>query len=206
MDPAFRQIALMVLFFSLIQKALEAQVCTTYAELSGAGSTVLDQGSGPEQEDGAENNKKGRIKRYGTRCLAFAGAPDSKQRLLLWLAVGGPIMTIHYRFFHRYTWYSHSGEQSPVLEFCHGSPDHRNPVVPTLSALANMLFDPNGAGKAWLGPLYAKYGAPIFWPSAVLAEFQTSVVLAFSRLWRCLVHGFKQMPWLLGPLFDIRQP
>ena len=93
-----------------------------------------------------------------------------------------------------------------MLELCHGSPDHRNPAVPTLSALANMLFDPSGAGKALLGPLHAKYGAPIFWPSAVLVECQTSVALAFSRLWRCLAHGFKLMPWLLGPLFDNRQP
>ena len=93
-----------------------------------------------------------------------------------------------------------------MLEFCHGSPDHRNLAVPTLSALANMMFDPNGAGKALLGPLHAKYGVPVFWPYAVLAEFQTSVVLAFSRLWRCLVHGLRLMPWLLGPLFDIRQP
>ena len=153
-----------------------------------------------------KKTKNGRILRCGKHCVAFVGAPDSKQRLPLWLAVGGPIMTMHYRFLHRYTWYSHSEEQSPVMEFCHGSPDHRNPAVPTLSALANMLFDPSGAGKALLGPLHAKYGAPIFWTSAVLAEFQTSVVLAFSRLWRCLVHGFKLMPWLLGPLFDIRQP
>ena len=93
-----------------------------------------------------------------------------------------------------------------MLEFCPGSPDHRNPAIPALSTLAHMLFDPNGAGKASLGPLHAKYGAPIFWPPELLAEFQTSVVLAFSRLWRCLVHGFTRMPWLLGPLFDTWQP
>ena len=69
-----------------------------------------------------------------------------------------------------------------------------------------MLFDPNGAGKVSLGPLYAKYGAPMFWPPTVLSEFQKSVVLAFCKLWRCLVHGFKQLPWLLAPLFDVGQP
>ena len=45
----------------------------------------------------------------------------------------------------------------------------------------------------------------MFWPSAALVEFQTSVALAFSRVVRCLVHGCKLMPWLSGPLFDIRQ-
>ena len=93
-----------------------------------------------------------------------------------------------------------------MLEFCPGSPEHRNPVAPALTSLANMLFEPNGAGKVSLGPLHAKHGAPIFWPPTVLMEFQMSVVLAFSKLWRCLVHGFRQLPWSLGPLFDAAQP
>ena len=204
LDPAFRQVALVVQFFSLVQSALEAKVGMTYADVLHAAATVMDQDSDSENEDGG-HKYKGRLQKYGKRSLLFVGDPDSKQHLLLWLAVGEPIMVIHYRFFHRYTWYSHSLDKCPVLEFCPGSPEHRNPVAPALASLANMLFEPNGAGKVSLGPLRARYGAPILWPEAVLSEFQVSVVLAFSKLWRCLVHGFRQLPWSLGPLFDIAQ-
>ena len=69
-----------------------------YAEVMGSAGTVWDQDSDSENEDENEQ-KKWPFQRYGKRCLLFVGDPDAKQRLLLWLAVGEPIMVIHYRFF-----------------------------------------------------------------------------------------------------------
>ena len=171
LDPAFRQVALLVHFFSLVQSALEAKVRMAYAEVLSAAATVWDQDSDSENEDEHEQ-KQGRLQRSGKRCLLFVGDPDAKERLLLWLAVGEPIMVIHYRFFHRYTWYSHSVDQCPVLEFCPGSPEHRNPVAPALTSLANMMFDPNGAGLELLGPLHARYGTTSLGPGQSSRNFK----------------------------------
>ena len=64
-----------------------------------------------------------------------------------------------------------------MLELCHGSPDPCNPAVPTLSALANVLFDPNGARKAWLGPFCMPSTARRF-----SGPQQSSLI--FKPLWR----------------------
>ena len=83
--------------FSLVQSALEAKVGMAYTGVLSAAATALGQDSDSENEDEQEQ-KTGRIQRYASRCLLFVGDPDAKQRLLLWLAVGEPIMVIHYRF------------------------------------------------------------------------------------------------------------
>ena len=109
------------------------------------------------------------MKRFGKRCLAFIGAPDTKFHSLVWKGVGSTVMAIRYIFKHC-TWYSHSKQDVDrlgVLEFCPGAEGlfSENPATLALNDLSFMLFEPNGP-RGWkgLGPLFGMVGACIHWP------------------------------------------
>ena len=115
--------------------------------------------------------------RFGKRCLAFIGAPDTKTHMLVWCVVGGVVMKIHYKFFKHCTWHSHSKddrERLTIMDFCPGPGGSvaNNPVSTALSELATMLFEPNSAqGKILLQPLYDMFGASIQWSEQLVRMF-----------------------------------
>ena len=110
--------------------ALEQKVKMTYEDLAALGQEGLRAhlanplGGDVDQAQENQESYKGAMKRYGKRCLAFIGAPDTKFHLLVWKGVGSTVMAIHYRFFKHCTWYSLSKEDVDrlgVLEFCPGA-------------------------------------------------------------------------------------
>ena len=110
--------------------ALEQKVKMTYEDLAALGQEGLRAhlanplGGDVDQAQENQESYKGAMKRYGKRCLAFIGAPDTKFHLLVWKGVGSTVMAIRYRFFKHCTWYSHSKEDVDrlgILEFCLGA-------------------------------------------------------------------------------------
>ncbi len=110
---------------------------------------------GDDQAQENQESYKGSMKRYGKRCLAFIGAPDSKFHLLVWKAVGSVVMGIHYRIVMHCTWYSHSKhdvDRLGVLECCLGVQGGGAELLATmvLNDLILMLFETNGfRGKSF---------------------------------------------------------
>ena len=96
LDPAFRQVALVLHFFSLVQLAIEVKVRMKYAEVAHAAAQA--GGDSGSEYGSEEEGSKGRMTKYGKRALLFVGDPEARNNLLLWLAVGGPIRVMHYRF------------------------------------------------------------------------------------------------------------
>ena len=126
--------------------------------------------------------------RFGKRCLAFIGAPEMKMYTLVWNALGGMLMRVHFRFFKYCTFYSHSKEEKhiSVLDFCPGlSGFSKNPAVLCLSDIATVLFEPNSnRGKELLRPLIEMFGATIQWPEQLVRVVQKSHILALCKIWR----------------------
>ena len=118
------------LFFALVKQALELKSKVTYEDLSALGQEGLAQAlARPQQDDLGpgkaqefQENYKGAMMRFGKRCLAFIGAPEMKMYTLVWNALGGMLMRVHFRFFKYCTFYSHSKEEKhiSVLDFCPG--------------------------------------------------------------------------------------
>ena len=102
----------MVSFFSLVRDALEHKAGTTYGAV--IASSEIQQEDEPQDAEDATFRKQGDGLRYGKKCLAFLGAPDTFWRMLLWSAVGQIIMIVHYRLFKHVTWYSHRRSATPV--------------------------------------------------------------------------------------------
>ena len=105
-DPAFCSSALLVFFFRLVVSALELKVGATYEAVTALSQDLHGGGDGGGEGDGYESYK-GRVMRYSKRCLAFLGDAGVRAAFLVWLAVGGTIMGIHYRLFKKATWHSH---------------------------------------------------------------------------------------------------
>ena len=113
MDPAFGQATLQACFFRLVPAALEHEVGAAFEDLTAVDLAALGQehGLGPGGDDQAQANQeyyKGQAKRYGKRCLAFLGDPETSMLLLVWLVVGAIPLHIHYRLFKHATWFSHA--------------------------------------------------------------------------------------------------
>ena len=113
-------------------------------------------------------------------------------------------MPLRYKLFKRGMFFSHANagqERFACFEFCGGP--NKSPAAKILSALCDMILDPETTGRDHLLVLHLKYGSSVAgWPLALTASLHVSLVLAFCRLWRLLVHFFDQYPWLLAPAFD----
>ena len=116
--------------------------------------------------------------------------------LLIWSAVGAAIMNIHYRLFKHVSWYSEMCEEGyTAFNVCPGCKPERNPAILALTAIANIVFDPNGFAKSFLGPIYFFFGATVQGQPRVLASFQRELARACCKLWRssfirsCGTHG-----------------
>ena len=113
-------------------------------------------------------------------------------------------MPLHYKLFKRGMFFSHAEagqERFACFEFCGGP--NKNPAAKILSALSDMILDPETTGRGNLLALHSKYGSSVAgWPLALTTSLHGSLVLAFCGLWRLLVHFFDQYPWLLAPAFD----
>ena len=208
MDAACSQATLMVMFFSLVKNSLEHKVKTTYEDLAALGQDELAHVLGGE--DQAQENQetyKGAMMRFGKRCLAFVGAPDTKIHLLIWMVVGQVVMAIHYRFFKHCSWHSHSKEDTErvtIMDFCPASDRKfgKSPASQALNDLATMLFEPNSPrGQELLNPMITMFGPTILWPEQVVRVFQKSCILAYCKIWRQLRHRFLCYPWLASCIF-----
>ena len=83
------------------------------------------------------------------------------------------------------------------------TPDDLNIPARVLSELAKMVFDPDGAGASFVRPLLAYFRLPsAHWPQDVLGLYQQSVIIAFCKLWRSLVHASQVYPWAIVPAFN----
>ena len=214
MDPAFCQATLMVFFFSLIKRSLERKVRTTYEDLAALGQDQLaavlaaPQPSGEDQAQENQETYKGAMMRFGKRCLAFVGAPDSKLHLLVWMVVGHVVLEIHYRLFKHCTWYSHAKkgiDRLTIMDFCPGADGkfNRNPAAMALNDLSIMLFRPNSdKGSDLLKPLRAVFGASVHWPEQLVRVFQKSCIQAYCKIWRQLRHRFLCYPWIASCIFN----
>ena len=206
LDPAFQQTTLVVCFFSLIKQALESKAGLTYQAVE------AQCGPGPvgdeylEAEDAREGFKQQTL-RYSKRSLLFVGDRETQISLLIWSAVGAAIMNIHYRLFKHVSWYSEKDEEGyTAFNVCPGCNPKHNPAMPALTAIAKMIFDPNGLGMSFLGPIYFFFGATVHWPEHVLASLQRELVVAFCKLWRYLFHTFMRNPWSLAKVFNTEVP
>lgn len=210
MDPAMCQAALVTCFFQLVQQSLEAKLGISYGELVALGPEDPDPDPDPDKDQAQADQEswKGALKRYGKRCLAFVGAEDSRMLNLVWIVVGGPLMVLHYRFFKHCSWYSHADggddERCGAIDFCPGPACEikENPASKALTGLAIMLFDPNGQGKTLVQPLLSMFGGTVHWPMQVLRVYQKSLLTAFGKVWRQLVHRFLCYPWAASCIFD----
>ena len=126
---------------------------------------------------------------------------------LVWITITQLIMTLHYRPFKRGVFGNHmqvkqeADRRFAVFEFCRG-PDS-NPAAKLLTAIGQIMFNPDGAGRPHLRLLHARFGRSVVdWPLALLKELHIACVRSFARLWRLLFHHFQQYPWLLVPAFD----
>ena len=125
MDPAFCQATLVACFFGLVKSVLEVIVSVTYEALTAMTPAAFGQFVETDVVEESPDDFKGRARRYGRRCLAFIGDPDTRWLSLTWTAVGQIIMIIHYRLFKHVTWFSHfedADDRCSVFHFCHGSP------------------------------------------------------------------------------------
>ena len=187
----------------MVQTALERKVGVTYAELIAAGPE-----ENPDdliQSHEKQESYKGMVKRFGKRTLAFIGAPDARELLLVWIDVGHVVMAVHYHFFKHATWYSHATpdkELCSIFDFCPRCPKFKtSPAFKALSKFAKMLFDPNGAGRHLMQPLYTSHGSTVHWPEKLLRTFQKAVLIGFCKLWRELYHRFACYPWRAACIF-----
>ena len=48
-----------------------------------------------------------------------------------------------------------------AFNVCPGCKPERNPATLALTAIALMMFDPNGLGKSFLGPIHFSFGATV---------------------------------------------
>ena len=211
MHPAMAQATLIVCFFSIVQQALEAKTRVTYEELMAEGGPEEreepQEGDGQAQDD--QPSFKGLMKRFGKRCLAFVGDPTTKAFLLVWAVVGHVLMVMHFRFFKHCTFFSHfdprSGERRiSITDFCPGPGGEikTNPASQALTDLAKLLFDPHGEGYVLAQPLMTMFGRTLDWTSQLVLVFQKSVLLAFCKVWRQMVHRFLCYPWRVACVFD----
>ena len=108
------------------------------------------------------------------------------------------------------TFFSHrKSSRCTFFDLCGGNPDTGNIAARVLADLAKLLFDPDGAGASLARPLLAYFRLPsAHWPQDVLEYYQQSVLTAFSKIWRPLVHAFQVYPWALVPAFnrDLPEP
>ena len=126
---------------------------------------------------------------------------------LVWITITQLIMTLHYRLFKRGVFWNHmqakqeADRRFAVFEFCRGLDS--NPAAKLLTAIGQIMFNPDGAGRPHLRLLHARFGRSVVdWPLALLKELHVACVRSFARLWRLLFHHFQQYPWLLAPAFD----
>ena len=193
-------------FFSLIKQALESKAGLTYQLVE------AQYGHGPigdehlQAEDAREGMEQQTL-RCSKRSLLFVGDRETQISLLIWSAVGAAIMNIHYRLFKHVSWYSETDEERyTAFHVCPGCNPEHNPAILALTAIAKMIFDPNGLGKSFLGPIYFFFGATVQWPENVLASLQRELRVAFCKLWRSLFHTFMRNPWRLAKVFNTEVP
>ena len=138
LDPAFNLATLIVVFFALVIHALEQKTKMTYEALEALGQAGLaahlaNPLGGDDQAQEYQESFKGAMRRFGKRCLAFIGDPDSKIYLLVWKAVGSTVMAIRYRIFEHCTWHSHSKDDVDrlrLVDFCPGAEGRFQRILP----------------------------------------------------------------------------
>ena len=148
------------------------------------------------------SSKMGRVQLI--KAYRFLNGSTCKYTTLIWVAVCSIIMVIHYKLFKRGTWRSHLNDQERfgLFDFC--SRSERNPAAKALTNLANIIYDPEGAGRSHMLPLLLKFGLVSRWPKRVLTTLHVCLVVAFCLLWRKLFFVFSAFPWLLVPAVDPR--
>ena len=205
MEPAMCQALLIVCFFKVIKHVLEAKCLTTYEDLL-ASPQEEERETDAAQPD--QESFKGKLMRYGKRCLVFVGGEETRSFGLIWSVVGEVLMAIHYHFFKHSCWLSHSKrnmQRLGVLAFCPNSLGEvgSSCASKALDNLAALLFEPNGQqAEQFIGPLVQCFRSPIHWTADLLQKFQKCTIMAFCLLWRHLVHRFLCYPWALAVVFD----
>ena len=206
LDPAFLQVTIQVVFFQAFKNTLELRCNIDYEDLvnSSGGDRDIpalddldeDAPSIEARQQVVDNQQfQGEMKRYGKRCLAFVGHPETKMYMLVWAVVVEQIMIIHYKLFKHVNFFSnsqHDPKRICILNFCHGCPD-KSPVVVALCQLCKMVFDPNG--QECLAPLLTTFGYTVHWPVKLVNIYQKSCLMAYCKLWRELWHRFCGQPW-----------
>ena len=141
------------------------------------------------------------------KILGLVCSTVAPMHFLVWITITQLIMTLHYRLFKRGVFWNHmqaeeeADRRFAVFEFCRG-PDS-NPAGKLLTAVGQIMFDPDGAGRPHLRLLHARFGPTVaIWPLALMKELHMACVRTFSRSWRLLLHHFQQYPWRLAPIFD----
>lgn len=74
------------------------------------------------------------------RLYDFASGTDNHCKLLLWMAVAGPLMSVHYHLFGHGRFASHDagGQRSGIWKFCTGSAEI-NPAARAFRQLSSVI-------------------------------------------------------------------
>ena len=185
--PAFSRVLLMRAWCDVLPEAFAAVAGVEEPEGEPRGA------DGPLSMEAFREMEAGRAR----RAAIFLQSKDSLERLLIWHAVCGPLMRVHYRLFTEGTWYSHLASTS-IVDFL--SPQ-TSPAMEALQELGSMAC---GAGMdcGFLSAITARYGQVSEWSSDVLATFESAWMPAVCSLWRRLVHPWDAYPWKLWLAVD----
>ena len=89
----------MMSFFDVVQHALELKLGTSADALLAAGPALdAEPDLDPNAQAASTAEHRRKVERFGKRCFAFLGSPDSKLRLLIWSGVGSIAMSVHHTF------------------------------------------------------------------------------------------------------------
>ena len=185
--PAMGQIGLQLSFGGLVPAALSASTAA-------AGGSASDKSLPGEAEAGSAPDTdafRRLASAQASRASAFATSTDSSFRCLLWLTVGRPIKTVHWKLIRFATWHSHSKdpkERSSAFEF---ADPQRNPARLAQVDIARLL---ELECPGWMA---AKAVSPASWSRSHLAQAQSVLVLALCNLQNRLVREFSRYPWVL---------
>ena len=199
-EPVIASITLMVSCFKLVLRALQSKLGV---HCDDDGSDLSEDAQVGAPKDEMKTHRKLSTKR-NAKTLQFFAEADTEWRLLVWMLVCMPIMSIHYRLFKFGTWFSHrTDDRCGAFDFCNPA---TNPDLKVLAVLSCMLCCPNGTGRCHWLPLMTKYGPSGSWPTNLIREAQATLIIAICSLWRRLVHPWACYPWLLARVVDPNIP
>ncbi len=205
LDPVISQCTLLVLFCGVIPAAMQNKVDPKGVLDNDPPDDDSGQSSGAEVGAPRDKNKfyrkiekKGKVKAF-----RFLTHPDTSHLLLLWLAVCGPILRVHYRLFNEATWFSHRPKSSAriggIYDFVRTSD---NAGASAIACVAGMLLEPTGKGREGWQHLFHRAGEPTQWPVKLFSQARVVLLMTLCLSWRYLVHSWQRFPWRLVPLGD----